>query len=462
VGPIPESEARELAGNLELFRSVVSSLTGTSTGPSPIPLRVYALGRAGGRRFFDSNLSGFFIGTMRGNLIALRDQRWASAREILQHEYVHFLLRNSGIHGYPPWYDEGFAEFLSTLERGPNGVDIGRPIRSRTKVLWHGTWIPLGDLMALRSFEGLLDVQIDMFYAQSWALVHYLNLGRKDASTRSELATYLNALRDGASDAEAVESAFGERPSILGRSVIDYVQKGRFRFITVDADRFQQGSPPEMRVLPEAEVARALGRFAYDVGDYETSRGDYSSALAANPKDPRSLVGLANALAALGRWAEADAYYERALAAGPDDAVVHLDIGNSFYFRALTSTDAETRGELASRAREHLVESWKLDDSIPETYARYGSTYLLEGEDPSRGIETLEHAHRLLPASPEIKLSLAELYADLGRLEEAQTLTRIVSTWSHTRLQQEAIQELQRKIDRLGDESAPPDSPGDR
>jgi len=456
LGPIREQEARRLVRDLEHFRAAVLFVTGQSIPTNPVPLHVYAFGRTGNRRFFERHTAGYFIGTMRANLITLRHSSWADERVIVQHEYVHFLLRNHGVHAYPPWYDEGFSELLSTIERGKRGVDIGRPWRTRiANTHFSSPWIPMSQLMELRSFEGMIDVQIGQFYAESWALVHYLYFGRKDAETRSEITAYLKALQDGASNDEAVESAFGVRASVLGRAVHDYVNDGRYRYITVDLDQFEAIPPAQVRVPSAAEVARALGRLAYAIEAYEDSREDYAAALALSPGDAGSLAGIGNALAARGRWDEADAYFERALAAAPDDALVRLDAGNSFYFRAEGEPDAVRRAELATRAREHYVASWKLDDAIPETYARYGSTYLLEGQETAKGLETLEHAHRLLPSSPEVKLLLARMYVGLGRPEEARTLALVVSTWSHSEERKEEIDELLRTIDAALEASGP-------
>ena len=88
------------------------------------------------------------------------------------------------------------------------------------------------------------------------------------------------------------------------------------------------------------------------------------------------------------------------------------------------------------------MRSWKLDETIPETYARYGASHLLEGEEAERGRQTLEHAHRMLPASIRIKIDLARLYAKLGRREDARALALVVATWHHDREDAERLDDL--------------------
>jgi hypothetical protein len=84
--------------------------------------------------------------------------------------------------------------------------------------------------------------------------------------------------------------------------------------------------------------------------------------------------------------------------------------------------DEVRRSALARRAREFYVKSWKLDDSIPETYARYGATFLLEGQDASKGVKTLEHAYALLPNAIPILIWLARAKLEVGEPNEARRL----------------------------------------
>ncbi len=73
-------------------------------------------------------------------------------------------------------------------------------------------------------------------------------------------------------------------------------------------------------------------------------------------------------------------------------------------------------------ARKHHVASWKLDASVPETYAAYGSTYLLPGQDAKKGLKTLRHAHELLPSSQQARLLLAKIHVETGNRELARKL----------------------------------------
>ena len=64
-------------------------------------------------------------------------------------------------------------------------------------------------------------------------------------------------------------------------------------------------------------------------------------------------------------------------------------------------------------------------------FMMYGSTFLVEGEDATRSVPSLEKARSLLPGSPEINLRLAYAYRVVGRPEDAIPLVENVLAWSH-------------------------------
>jgi tetratricopeptide (TPR) repeat protein len=448
LSSLPEADALALARELELFRSVVQVAIGKQIPASPVPLQVFAFdGPNSYRSFGYPEVAGYFADSAREGTVVIADwrRRTFGARQILQHEYVHFALRNHSLQAYPPWYDEGLAEFLSTIQVREGQVEIGRV--PEPYVVSYSGWVPLEEVLALRNFEGLSSWQISAFYTESWAFVHYLNLGRGESNPRAEIARYLEALREGTSEEEAVRQAFGESSGTLGHKLAKYLERGRYNFVTVGVDKFDPGAAPRARALSRAEVGRALGHLSNEIERFDQGQRYYQAVLAEDPTDAAALVGLADALAGQDRWSEADVRYEAALARAPDDALAHLDYANALRARAEAADDEEERTRFAGKAREHYVESWKLDDSIPETYANYGATFLLDGEDADRGLEALEHAHRMLPASVEIKLDLARLCAEVGRRDEARQLALTVSTWHHSPDQERELQELLAKLE---------------
>jgi len=129
-----------------------------------------------------------------------------------------------------------------------------------------------------------------------------------------------------------------------------------------------------------------------------------------------------------GEWEIALPHFKRAIEIAPDDAICQLDFGEYWHSRAGTSEDP---AELVKRERKRYVASRKLDGGIPETYAMYGYTFLLEGERPDKALEMLEMAEPLLPSDLSIRLGVAMAYFELDEPEEAIARARSVEILSH-------------------------------
>jgi tetratricopeptide (TPR) repeat protein len=106
---------------------------------------------------------------------------------LLLHEYTH-LLTAAHVPEAPAWLDEGLSEFWSTLAFDGSQAIVGRPPAQYLKPLRTRTWLPLSQVRQWQ--RGKLSAnqdEVEMFYAQSWALVHYLLLG-KDVSVPTRFA----------------------------------------------------------------------------------------------------------------------------------------------------------------------------------------------------------------------------------------------------------------------------------
>ena len=67
---------------------------------------------------------------------------------IAAHEYAHLILHALGT-SYPPWLDEGLAEFFSTIRTGEHSTEVGAALPGRSQTLQRRAWMPLPELVAL-------------------------------------------------------------------------------------------------------------------------------------------------------------------------------------------------------------------------------------------------------------------------------------------------------------------------
>ena len=71
--------------------------------------------------------AGYFSAGMRANY-AVMVEIGSFGDEMIKHEYVHFLVHNRDRTIYPMWFDEGFAELLSTMSVKGVAFEYGKPV----------------------------------------------------------------------------------------------------------------------------------------------------------------------------------------------------------------------------------------------------------------------------------------------------------------------------------------------
>jgi tetratricopeptide (TPR) repeat protein len=179
--------------------------------------------------------------------------------EGVYHDYFHLVIepRQPKL---PAWVLEGLADFYGNTEIHEKTASLGMSSHNFVDLLHKNTDLfPLDVLFAMDHSSPYYNERNrnTMFYAESWALVHYLELGDKGAH-RAALQNYLSMLAQGVSEDEAVR-ALGD-PTVLLLNLQRYIRK------MIPAE---EGPPParlgsdefHMRALSAAEVDAYCGGF---------------------------------------------------------------------------------------------------------------------------------------------------------------------------------------------------------
>src|SRR5262249_5193134 len=121
---------------------------------------------------------------------------------------------------------EGLAEFYSTfaLKSDGKGAFIGRVIPQHVYTL-RERFIPLGELMAVDRTSPLYNEgdRRSIFYAESWALVHYLLTEAGDG--RGRINRYRPAVAGGEPVDRAFAAAFGDDIKEFESKLRNYVRR---------------------------------------------------------------------------------------------------------------------------------------------------------------------------------------------------------------------------------------------
>jgi hypothetical protein len=187
--------AERIAVHFEKIRSAIKTLWPWARVDPPIPLKILATRGEDGLKVLipehweekaHAHPAGVFLQGFARPWIALR----ADLAEpgpgsdnpyfLIQHEYLHLVV-HLNFERVPLWLDEGMAElFGGTIVRG-NGVALGRPIVGHIRMLRQQRLLPVETLFLVnhRSPEYTERNRTNLFYAESWAFVHYIMLDPK-------------------------------------------------------------------------------------------------------------------------------------------------------------------------------------------------------------------------------------------------------------------------------------------
>jgi tetratricopeptide (TPR) repeat protein len=145
----------------------------------------------------------------------------------LYHEYTHALL-HLNFTGLPLWLDEGLAEFYGNSQLGEKESRIGTIDNTHLYILGQNRLLPIETLLNVeRSSPHYNEAnQASVFYAESWALVHYLMMD-EEAKKRQLLKNFLTTWDKGGSQIEAAQQVFGELKR-FGQVIEGYSRQTRF------------------------------------------------------------------------------------------------------------------------------------------------------------------------------------------------------------------------------------------
>src|SRR5690606_31532622 len=107
---------------------------------------------------------GFFTQSSSGPRMVIGPSRGMGKSQVLYHEYIHHLMQEHVSFPVPRWYNEGFAELLSTMEVDGNKISAGKVDLDRLSVLTDFGLLPLEQL-----FDPLDEEASDLFMARFYS-----------------------------------------------------------------------------------------------------------------------------------------------------------------------------------------------------------------------------------------------------------------------------------------------------
>lgn len=426
------TDAGEKAGRDTLAR--MNQVRGffSDNAKSPVRLRIYLFSSEREFRGYTDAAStdGFYQSGPERDYIVLH--AGAKPGHVVVHEYIHLLL-NHGTAPLPSWFEEGTAEFYSTLEPRGNRVALGAPIEEHRQVLAREPWMDAGELMQTTAKSPAIDERsrAGIFYAQSWALVHMLNLA---PAYRGAMPRFAELLAGGADAAESFSQAFGKTPDQAMRDLKPYIP--RAGSVVVDGAAAVSQNSAAVERIPEVDAALARAELAMRTNHRELARRLFEQAAREHPDSSDAETGLGMLAIYDGDRASARKHLERALALGARDANTWFEYA---MFERESGADRKRVDDLLSKAVE-------LNPDFGEAQFTVGVRLTDDGRYED-AVAHLRRAVQALPRQSSFWHALAFALSKLGQrsdaLDAARHAVRTVANPEEERMADALFQSLQ-------------------
>lgn len=443
IGNADEKDIRKVATKLEQFRETFRKLFSTASFDSAIPTNVIVFKSGSAYKPFkpkradgkiDDFVAGYFMPGKDVNYITLSTEgEDADTFGTIFHEYVHFMVEmNFGKSEIPPWFNEGLAEYYQTfaIEKDQE-VKLGIFQQGHINLLGQSKLMPLDTLFNVSNYQ--LHQQGNhsrsIFYAQSWALIHYL-IQNPVAERRAGLDKFLNYLIKGVAPAEAFQKSFQMTYAEMENELKKYVVKASYQYQIFN---FKQKLlfDAEMQVSPlsESETNAYLGDLLCHLHRTDDAEPFLQKALTLEPNSSMANTAMGTVKMQQRKFSEAKTYLEKAIS---DDLKNHMAYYNYAYLLSRENQDefgfsTSIKPETAAKMREALKKSISINPSFTPSYELLAFVNLVKGENLDETVEMLKKALTYQPGDQQIILRIADIYARQEKFPQAKQLAEKIA-----------------------------------
>lgn len=437
-----EKLARRAAAQFEQFREVFSAAMPGWRVDSGTPLVILAVKDekslkavlpAMWERRGAARTGGFFLRGLGKNYVALRlDAVGDTPYHIIYHEYAHNLMNlNYGV--VPLWLSEGLAEFFGHTVINARGAVIGIPSSSQLSLLRKSNLLPLETLLTVDYSSPYYaeEAKTTIFYAQSWALTHFLMMAGQGVR-RPQIAGFLRLLEQDVPSAEAAARAFGDL-AVLARQLDAYIRQRAYSSLKVPPPVVSEAEPRpaaddssySVREIPVAESLAIRADFLLHNDRFAEARKLLADALWLNPDLALANESMGFLLFRQGDRAGAEKWFATAAELDSQNALAH-------YYHALAmAREGEEIGDFEA-TEKHLRRAIELNPDFAPAYSMLALAYATQDTRLEEALRLARHAVDLEPGALEHQLRVGSVLLRMERVDEAQRVAQRASAAAKT------------------------------
>ncbi len=422
-----DKRGRDVALHFEQMRSVFGTLMTKANVNLSVPLQIVAFRNTKEIRqvapVFNGKpveVAGLFQSGEDRSFIMLDmsvDNPWS----VVFHEYAHQLMNSNLSRNPDPWFEEGFAEYFSSIEVDNKEARVGKIPRDTYRILEQVGTMRIADLFRVQQNSKTYNESGDhrtTFYAESSLVVHYLY----DNQLTSKLVAYFDALVNEKEPVDqAIRQAFGMTPEQFDIVLRNYLRSGRYKYYPIPTPLGIVASQFTETPVSLADARAVLADIdAHSPHHHDRALGEFQDVLKTDPNNAYALRGIGYSYLQKEDFENAGEYFRRAAARDSKDPRVH-------YYNALLMNRAGLmNGDKLERVKQELLTAIALDPKLADAYSLLGYAEASSGE-PEKGLMTMRKAVELSPRNESYQFNLANLYMANRKSDAAIALLRILA-----------------------------------
>jgi tetratricopeptide (TPR) repeat protein len=367
------------------------------------------------------------------------DMEGPNPYRVLYHEYTHALMRLN-FNRIPLWLNEGVADFFGNTTLGEKEIRTGTSDRGLLYVLRQNKLIPIDVLLQVDHNSPYYNEsdRANVFYAESWALVHYMMLDA-DARRAQLLAKFLDAFEKTGDQVEAGRETFGDLKK-FGEKLDAYARQPMFMEGVVKMGEERVDKNYQTRTLTPGEVLAIRGDFFAHHNRLEQAALVIDEALKEEPKLPGAHAAKGFYYYRTQKIREADDEIQEAIKLGSADFA-------TYYFHGVLLQRTSPRSENGfDDARVNLEKAIQLNPKFAPAYEALSHAYGHTKDAQILAVNAAIKAVKLDPGTIHYAVSLTYLLINNGRTKEAQTMVTRVTAQANTPMEKQLAANLQQTL----------------
>ena len=440
-----DKEARRIADQFEQFREVFHNSLPQLRLDLGKPLIIFAVKSEDSLKLLlpaywevkgRAHPAGLYVPGEERHFVAVRTNTEAeNPYEIVYHEYTHAIM-NVNFRDLPIWLGEGLAEFYGNSQIHEKDIEIGKIPAYHLQALQQNRLVPIDTLLMADAQSPYYNEanRVSVFYAESWAIVHYLMMD-PEARKRQLLANFLNAWNASGNQVEAAQQTFGDLKK-FSQAMEAYSRQPAFYVGRVHTSVRGDPNSYESRELPPPELAANRALFYIHTQRPKEAIASIDEAMHMDPNLPLTYEARGLLAYSQGEYAAAETDFSRSIA-------LHASSYCPYYFAAET----RLRRGMPSEDEFAEVTAWlekavAMNPRFAPAYAALASAFSTRSESYQKAFEAGKKSIQLEPGNLSYAINYGYVLLNAGKTADARVLTGRIKNAARTPAEQAAADAL--------------------